>query len=55
MANNVSEYDIKRLIQSECRKGISVNKEDTWVRTNKYVEKQIMNLSLLRKEHLKRV
>ena len=46
---------MKRLIQFEYRGGISVFKEDSWVTTNKYVDKQIMNQPLLRKEHLKKV
>ena len=54
LANNLSAHNMKMLIQSECRRGISMIK-DTWVTTNKYVDEQIMNQSLLRNKHSKRV
>lgn len=34
LANNLSAHNMKMLIQSECRRGISMIK-DTWVTTNK--------------------
>lgn len=41
--NNLSIYDIKRLIYFECRGGILVYKEDVWVIINKYVDEYIMS------------
>ena len=54
LANNLSAHNTKMLIQSECRRGISMSK-DTWVITNKYVDEHIINQSLLRNKHIKRV
>lgn len=52
--NNLSAHNMKMLIQSECRRGISMIK-DTWVTTNKYMDEQIMNQLLLRNKHIERV
>lgn len=55
IANNVSGHDMKRLIQYASGRRTVVNREDSWVTTNKYVDEWIINQSPFRREHLRNV